>query len=99
MEVETKTMYLNTIKSVLSKKNWEIFKKKYYNDEEMIVNALKVFHLLGRDKEKFNKWFEMFENSEFSRLVDEAIKKHREIIEELKKIKIHYWVEKLKGVS
>jgi len=83
-----KEMYLDVIKSVLTPENWKKFKEKYYTNSEMIKETVATYHILGRSKEKINKWFEAFEESEISKLIDKDIDLHEKAIEHLKRLKI-----------
>ena len=81
--------YLNAIKTVLSKENWKIFRKKYSKNNDMIYKTVKIFHLLGRDKKKINKWFELNEkqNVEILKSINKVIELRRKSIKKLEKIK------------
>jgi len=84
---ETWKMYLDAIKTILTPENWKKFKEKYEN-KEMIKTILETYHILGRNKEKTNKWFEIFTESELSKLIDKDIELHEKTIEHLKRLKI-----------
>jgi len=81
--------YLNVIKTILTKENWKKFKEKYKKDNEMIYRTVKAYHILNRDKEKINKWFELNENQdqEIFKLIDRAIELRKKSIEKLENIK------------
>ena len=88
MNNETIQMYLNTLKTVLTKKNFEILKERFGKDKEELEFFLKKFHQLGRDKKKFNKFFQDYIAGVgiFGEL-NRAIELHEKAIEKLKRLK------------
>jgi len=89
MHPMTKEIYLNAIKTILTKQNWGIFRKKYKDDDMFIITTLYVFHhRFDRDKEKLNEWFERIEKKpEILRNIDRMIELTREKLEKLEKLK------------
>jgi len=101
MHPDTLRMYLNVIQTTLTKENWKKYKELFDKDENAALFFVKLYHRLGRDKEKFNKAFELIttdkEIKEFNKLVDkqiELLKKKIEKLEKLRKYTIIKLVEK-----
>ena len=92
MHPDTLKMYLNVVRTVLTKENWKKYKQLYGNDPEMALYFVKLYHKLDRDREKFNKAFEMLLNDpeikELSETIDKNIELHKKSIEKLKKLKM-----------
>jgi len=87
LSYHTRVLYLNTLKSVLKKDNWN-FLKKNANDET-IRFLLVAFHKLDRDRKKFNEYFEktFVIKEEPINLIEEAIELHKNSIKTLEKLK------------
>ena len=88
---ETKRIYLNAIKTILTKENWKIFREKYIGDDNMILRTLTVYHhKFNRDKTKLNEWIKNLQKEEIpeiAKTINRAIELHEKAIEKLEKIK------------
>jgi len=89
MHPETARMYINAVRSILTKENYRKFLEVYGNDGETAKKWIALYHKLGRDKDKLNLAFKMYteEKPKVLTLIDDLIELHKKKIEKLERIR------------